>query len=306
MNRAVDNFTGNSPEYLRVIHTARMVATTDATVLLSGERGSGRQSLAREIHAVSERRMAPMMVVNCAGLPESVLDSKLSVCFGSDGEKQPSGQQPGTLFLHQVEDLSAASQLRLLHFLLSSEEPGRQPAVRLIASSGCDLPARVDQKRFREDLFYRLHVVPLEVPPLRRRVEDIMLLVKRFTSELSRLHGRKPPSYSVTARNLLKTYSWPGNLSELHNLCERMVILMPGKTIQPENLPLELRRGSAPPSEGAGFLLPAGGIDLLALEGELIRQALGMSGGNRSKAARLLRISRDTLLYRMHKHAIEI
>jgi DNA-binding NtrC family response regulator len=159
---------------------------------------------------------------------------------------------------------------------------------------------------FREDLFYRLYVVPLDVPPLRERPDDLVLLLKHFSREISLLYKRPAPRYSVSARNLLKAYDWPGNLRELHNLCERMVILMAGRIVQPENLPLEIRCGKSSRQTGSLFALPAGGVDLLAMEGEMIRQALGMAGGNRSKAARLLRLTRDTLLYRIQKHNIQI
>jgi len=133
-----------------------------------------------------------------------------------------------------------------------------------------------------------------------------MLLIKRFSSDLARQYRRKAPNYSVTARNLLKAYSWPGNVRELRNFCERMVILFAGQTVQPENLPQEIRQGQVQGIEYTNFRLPKEGIDLQALEGDMIRQALTMAGGNRSKAARLLKVSRDTLLYRIQKHAIEV
>ena len=306
MNEATKQLLGNSPGYLRVLHAARMVAATDATVLLQGERGSGKQALAREIHAASERRIKPLLTVNCAGMPEPRFEAELCTCFEPGTSGQHAFEIPGTLYLTQVEELSAASQLRLLHFLQSATRGRAKPEVRLLASSCRDLLALVEQGGFRQDLFYQLYVVPLEVPPLRARAEDVMLLAKHFTAEMSRLHGRKPPRYSVSARNLLKSYAWPGNLTELRNLCQRMVILMAGRIIQPENLPLEIRLGSTQKNQVPGFVLPTEGVDLLALEGDMIRQALGMSGGNRSRAARLLRISRDTLLYRIHKHAIKI
>ena len=296
---------GNAPVYLRVLHAARLAAVTDAPVLLSGERGTGKLSLAQEIHACSERRLQPLAITHCAGISEARFEAELAACFEPGGSRDEA-EGPGTLFLHQVEELSAASQLRLLHFLQSDAVAVAKPQMRLLASACGDLFGAVESGEFREDLFYHLHVVPLALPPLRERSEDIMLLAKDFTAKLSRALGRKPPRYSVSSRNLLKRYFWPGNLTELRNFCQRMVILMPGKIIQPENLPLEIRQNSEQKSGLPGFVLPAEGVDLLALEGDMIRQALGMSGGNRSRAARLLRISRDTLLYRINKHAIKV
>lgn len=281
------------------MHAARLVAATDARVFISGERGAGRQALAGQIHALSERRSGPLRVVNCAGMPEPELEAEFASSFDSQ-------QPPATLMLHQVDELSAAAQCRLLHYLKITGQRPAQSSVRLIVSAGVDLQAMVERGDFRSDLFYALYVVPLEVPPLRERREDIMLLVKQFTGELSRLYGRRPPRYSVAVRNLLKAYSWPGNLTELKNFCLRMVVLLPGRSIQPENLPIEIQRAGGRPATASAFTLPAEGVDLTALEGEMIRQALGMSGGNRSRAARLLRISRDTLLYRIQKHAIEL
>ena len=286
---------GNSPEFLRVLHAARMVAGTDTTVLITGQRGVGKELLAREIHAASHRRSEPFRVVNCAGMLEARFAPEMV------------DQRGGTLFLDEVGELSLELQARLLH-LLEADDPssGALDDQRLLVSSSQDLHLLVEKGEFRQDLYYRLYVVPLEMPPLRERTDDLVLLLKYFNQDLARFHKRRAPRYSVTTRNLLKSYPWPGNVRELHNFCERMVILMAGKIIQPENLPLEIRRGAGRKSDAAGFVLPAGGIDLLAMEGDMIRQALRMAGGNRSKAARLLGISRDTLLYRIQKHTIQV
>jgi DNA-binding NtrC family response regulator len=299
MNEMSSNLLGNSPEFLRVLHAARMVAGTDATVVLHGEPGTGKERMAREIHTVSRRRERPFVAIGCAGTAVSELEQAAQ----QSAAAVPG--QGGTLFLKEVAELSTEAQTWLLHFL-DSRDAGRsgQPDLRVIASSSQDLQARVDAGALREDLFYRLYVVPIELPPLRERQDDVVLLLKQLTVERAAFHGRRAPRYSVTARNLLKSYAWPGNVRELRNFCERMVILMAGNMVQPDNLPLEMRRGSAQQGKQSRFVLPAEGIDLLALEGEMIRQALGMTGGNRSKAARLLGISRDTLLYRIQKHAI--
>ncbi len=289
---------GSAPEFLRVVHAARMVAPTDAPVLMMGEPGAGKELLAREIHLASRRSGNPFVIVNCAGISDSQLADEL-ITAASPG---------ATLFLDGVGDLSLDAQAKLLHFL-ESMESGRSgyADLRIIASSSRSLTSLLDTGAFREDLFYRLHVVPIELPPLRERGDDVILMLKQFTADLARHHGRKAPRYSVTVRNLIKQYTWPGNVRELHNFCEQMVILMAGNIVQPENMPLEIRRKSERQVTGvAGFVLPEKGIDLLAMEGDMIRQAIGMVGGNRSKAARLLGLSRDTLLYRIQKHAIEM
>ncbi len=307
MNNKSHQLLGQSPEFLRALHAARMVAGTDVTVLVSGERGSGKEMFAREIHGVSRRQRRPFVVVPSAGITASVLETAL---LGQGDEKHElvgmvAAAEGGMLFLDEVGNLSADAQGVLWRFL-EWREAGRQTLLdlRLVVSSSQRIQGLVERGLFREDLYYRLYVVPLELPPLRERVDDIILLAKQFTAELARTHGRKAPRYSVGVRNLLKSYHWPGNIRELHNFCERSVILLAGTMVHPENLPLEIQRGLQQQQSGTNFVLPEQGIDLQLLEIDVIRQALGMSGGNRSRAARLLGISRDTLLYRIQKHAI--
>jgi DNA-binding NtrC family response regulator len=296
MNNHPEKLLGGAPEFLRALHAARMVAGTDATVLVSGEPGTGKELLAREIHATSRRSGKPFTVITCSGLGEDELDAQLN--SSADGS---------TLFLAEVGDLTPGAQAKLIHFLDAMDSgKGERGSVRIIASTSRDLLKMQEAGEFRDDLFFRLHIVPIEIPALRERTDDIVLLLKQFTSDLSRRHGRKAPRYSVTSRNLLKSYRWPGNVRELHNFCERMVILMAGCIVQPENMPVEMRRQPEAQMGGAVFVLPEGGIDLAALESDVIRQAINMAGGNRSKAARLLGLSRDTLLYRMQKHAIQV
>jgi len=294
---------GGTPEYLRLLHTMRMVAATDASVMINGESGVGKTSLAKEIHAGSRRQNLPFVPINCAGMPDTEFASIFSAVKQSEESGRPDISSCGTLFLDEVGELSIQSQSVLFHFL---DTAGDNLNLRLLSSSSQDLMELVAKGLFREDLFYRLYVVPLMVPPLRERKDDLVILLKHFSREVSVDYKRPIPRYSVGARNLLKAYDWPGNLRELRNLSERMVILMAGKIIQPENLPLEIRRGKTSKQRVSLFALPAEGVDLLAMEGDMIRQALGMAGGNRSKAARLLRLTRDTLLYRIQKHNIEI
>lgn len=296
MNSVAEKMYGSSPVFMRALNAARMVAGTDVTVLITGEPGTGKEMMAHQVHAASRRAAGSFAVISCAGLSEQEL-----------GRELLAGRNGATLYLDEVADLNLEAQARLLHFLESVEaHRAGYPDVRLLASSSRDLHRLQQEGGFREDLYYRLHVVPVSLPPLRERRDDIILLLKQFTSDLARRHGRKAPRYSVTARNLIKQYRWPGNVRELHNFCERMVILMAGAIVQPSEMPLEMRQESAVTPGKSLFVLPEGGLDLMVLEGDMIRQAICMSGGNRSKAARLLGLTRDTLLYRIQKHAIEV
>lgn len=303
MNDVDSKLVGNDPTFLRLLHTMRMVAITDASVIIMGEKGVGKSLLAKQLHLNSRRQDQSFVSISCAGMPDDQFTAELLGTGPLQRSGTPDSRLHATLFFDEVDDLSERAQSVLFHFL---DIHAAAADVRILSSASSDLIERVKTGQFREDLFYRLHVVPLELPPLRERPGDLVLLLKHFTREIAADYRRPVPNYSVGARNLLKAYDWPGNLRELRNLCERMAILMAGKTIQPENLPLEIRLGPSGVKSKMVFALPAEGIDLLEMEGDMIRQALGMSGGNRSKAARLLRLTRDTLLYRIQKHKIEI
>ncbi|MCB0271290.1 MAG: sigma-54-dependent Fis family transcriptional regulator, partial [Calditrichaeota bacterium] len=202
------------------------------------------------------------------------------------------------------------AQGKLLRFLESQQiqplgsSETRRVDVRVIAATNRDLYQAVSDRRFREDLYYRLNVVPLAIPALRERRDDITALLDHFTGEFARRHGVRAPSYAPAARKRLKGHSWPGNVRELRNLSERMVVLHPQREIDVAELPPEIH---TPIVKNASrlFQLPATGIDLNALEADVLGQALTMSSGNRSGAARLLGISRDTLLYRLKKYALD-
>lgn len=279
---------GQSSNFQRLMHGLQMVAPTDAPVLLLGQVGSGRERLAQELHALSLRRRGPLLAVQAPLLQD------FDAFFDADG---------GTLFLGEVEQLAPALQNALFGLLETGRLDGRSLNVRLVASAGLGFARLVEQGAFRQDLYYRLNVVPLEVPALVERTSDIPLLLRAFCKELARQHHRRVPDFSVGAMNLLKAYAWPGNVQELRNFAERMVILLPGQRIQPENLPLEMKTKASAMAESP-FQLPETGVDLNALEAEILRQALALAGGNRSKAARLLKISRDTFLYRLQKFAL--
>lgn len=284
---------GRSPAFTRLINTARLVAATEAPVLLCGQPGSGKSALARAIHAASGRHGAPLLVFGCTGAqPES-----LAVMLESADPR-------ATLYLQEVGDLGQPDQARIVNLIRARDGDPRRAGLRIIAGTSEDLAGLVAQGRFRRDLELRLGVVPLDIPPLRERVLDIPALTERFLADAGTRHGLAPPRLDAGAQRLLRRYRWPGNLRELANLCERLTILLPGAEVGPENLPRELRHGEVGGRPEHRFELPPQGIDLNGLEAELIRQALSLAGGNKSRAARLLGLTRDTLLYRLQKHLI--
>jgi DNA-binding NtrC family response regulator len=289
---------GESPVLRRLLNAARVVAATDVNVLLLGESGSGKEILARSLHRWSPRATGGFVTLNCAGLDET--PGTPAIC--------ERGRGYGTLFLDEVAELTPRGQAGLLRCLEDLEQGRNSPALRVIAATAQDLAALVEQGSFRRDLYHRLCVVPLELPPLRERPSDIPLLLDHFIGAAAREHGLAAPQLRASAVRLLKRYAWPGNLRELRNICERLVILLPGSAVTPSNLPAEIRAAEAPDGGrdlGFGFRLPPSGIDLEQLEGEAIRQALTMADGNKSRAARLLGLSRDTFLYRLRKHLVE-
>lgn len=309
---------GLAPEFQTVLRAMRIVSATDATVLVTGESGTGKELLARALYENSRRRDKPFITVNCAALPEQLAESEL---FGhrrgsftgatSDSVGRLQAADGGTLFLDEIGELPLAVQAKLLRFLETGEcQPVGQPRsqrvdVRIIAATNRDLSKEVKEGTFRTDLYYRLYVVPLELPPLRDRPGDIPLMLRGLSDELAIQYGLQIPRYTKAALKLLNSYDWPGNVRELKNFCERMLILFPGRLIEPTNLPPEIQRQYQPRKpDSEGYELPDHGIRMDELEVSLIKQALGRSAGNRSRAARLLGLSRDTLLYRMKKYSI--
>ncbi len=306
-----------SPLLETVIRSAQIVARTDVTVLLSGETGTGKDLMARALHEASARASGPFIALNCAALPESLVESELfghrRGAFTGALEDRPGhvrSAHGGTLFLDEVGELPLAAQAKLLRFLESGEcmpvGDSRMVTVdvRVIAASHHDLARLVKDGRFREDLYYRLQVVPLELPALRERSGDIDMLLNRFLLHFAGEHGVPMPQLTQEARSMLRRHGWPGNVRELRNLCERLVVLFNGRTVEIGNLPREITQAASRPVAQEGFRLPEEGVDLEWLESEMIRQALERARGNKSRAARLLGITRDTLLYRLKKFAL--
>lgn len=311
-----NSLIGDSPELSRVSWAAKITAASDVTVLIQGESGCGKEVFAKVIHNDSKRKSQPLISVNCAAIPENLAESMLfghikGAFTGAVTDKQGYVQSAnkGTLFLDEVGELSLPVQAKLLRFLESAEcqKVGstltEKVDVRVIAATNRDLREEIKAGNFREDLFYRLHVIPLEIPPLRERAGDLQLLLNHFTQSLAEQYQVQAPTYSKSAIKCLKSYSWPGNVRELRNLCERMTILLAGRTIEVDNLPSEIKAAQRPLQETL-VSLPDAGLSLEKVEIELIQQALDKTSGNRSKAARLLGLTRDTLLYRMKKYSL--
>ncbi|MBE0428422.1 MAG: sigma-54-dependent Fis family transcriptional regulator [Thermoleophilia bacterium] len=301
---------GESAQMQEVLATVRRVAATDATVMIYGESGTGKELIARAIHNGSPRARGPFVQLSCAALPETLLESELfgyekGAFTGATGSKPGRFElaDGGSLFLDEIGDISPAVQVKLLRVLetMTFERLGSNQTVsvdvRLIGATNRDLPRLISEGGFREDLYYRLNVIPVCMPPLRDRPGDIKLLAKHFLA-------RHAPGKDLSPEALrhLEDYRWPGNVRELINTIERAGILSPGPVIGPGDLPAEVRAGTSPAA--GGFELPPEGVTLEQVEKELIEQALARTGGNRTKAAGLLGISRHTLLYRIEKYHI--
>lgn len=312
-------FVGRSPAFNALLRAAGIVAATDVSVLLQGQSGTGKEMLAHYLHQHSPRCAHPFVVINCAALPEHLAESLLfghrKGAFTGAIDHHPGSirtADQGTLFLDEIGELPLGLQAKLLRFLQSGEclpvgeiHPVRVK-VRIVAATHRDLLHQVRQGAFREDLFYRLNVVPLEVPALRERQEDIEDLLRFHLDELSRHHRLQAPRFSPAALRLLRDYAWPGNIRELRNFAERMLVLLPGQRIEAAQLPREFQRPTdvCDTAAASAFVLPADGISLEALEAQMIDQALRRTRGNQTRAARLLGLTRDTFLYRMKKHAL--
>ncbi|MBU1405498.1 MAG: sigma-54 dependent transcriptional regulator [Proteobacteria bacterium] len=303
--------TANSA-MVELLDTARRAANSEATVLIGGESGTGKEVLARLIHQHSPRAQGPMVAVNCAAIPENLLESEL---FGhvkgaftgavSNRKGRFQAAAGGTLFLDEIGELRLDLQAKLLRAIqervvspVGADAP-EAVDVRLIAASNRDLYAAIGQGTFREDLYYRLGVIVLPLPPLRERREDIPGLVSHFLLKVGAPAGVR---FSAEALARLKAHPWPGNIREMQNIVERAVILRRGLLIEADEL--QLAACPQPATENGIPEIPDEGLSLEAVEQGLIKKALAKANGNRSEAARLLKIPRHVLIYRLEKFKI--
>ncbi|MBI3456733.1 MAG: sigma-54-dependent Fis family transcriptional regulator [Candidatus Rokubacteria bacterium] len=310
---------GTSPAMREVVALARKVAQSEATtVLIQGESGTGKDLLAKAIHYESSRAEEPFMEIACTAMPETLLESEL---FGhvrgafTDAKVQKKGlfelAQRGTVFLDEIGDMSGGLQAKLLRVL--EERRFRRVGgtkdiavdIRVIAATNRDLRQAVEAGTFRTDLYYRLQVVTITLPPLRTRREDISLLARHFLEHMSREFKKRLPRLSPGAERLLVEYDWPGNVRELRNVIERAMILEDIGDLLPGHLPPEIARVAGRPATAMPrFRLPETGLILEEAEREFVRQALEMTGGNQTRAARLLGLTRDELRYRAKKFGL--
>jgi transcriptional regulator with PAS, ATPase and Fis domain len=298
---------GESAEWREVLRKATQVATTDTTVMITGESGTGKEVVARFIHAASARRTGPFVALNCAALPEQLLESEL---FGYERGAFTSAQQAkpgqvelasgGVLFLDEVSEMSLSAQAKFLRFLQEREFQRLggtrvvKANIRVIAATNRDLRKAVERGDFREDLFYRLGVFDIQIPALRERPSDVVPLSDSFLHEIGRSFGRPPAALTREARSALVQYEWPGNVRELRNVLERAAILCEGTLIDTQHLTLQ----SARPPRGDT-------TDLGVVERTTIAKVLKESRGNKTKAARRLGLSRTQLHLRIRKYGLE-
>lgn len=312
------NMVGRSPLIQTVFSMALKVARFDSTVLVTGESGTGKELVAQGIHRESDRRTSPMIPVNCASIPESLMESELfghvkGAFTGADKDKKGlfEAAEGGTLFLDEIGDVPVSLQPKLLRVLQESEirpvggGKSRAVDVRVIAATSKDLEKEMASGHFREDLFYRLNVVPIALPPLRHRPEDIPLLCKFFINRFNKSLGSRIANISSAAMTALMQHDWPGNIRELENAIERAIVLADGSTLERDNFVFGKAATSNPDPAGGGY----DGFSLKAakaeLEDKMIRKALAATGGNRTHAANMLEISHPSLLSKMKRYGID-
>jgi two-component system, NtrC family, response regulator HydG len=316
---AFEQIVSISPQMQLVKHLAQEVARTDATVLITGESGTGKELFAHAIHAASPRSKGPFIALNCAGIPEPLLESEL---FGyqrgafTDAKQTKLGKfqlaENGTLFLDEIGEMSLSAQAKLLRVLEDhlvdplGDTHSIKVNIRVIAATNEDLPTQIKAGRFRLDLFYRLNVYQLRIPPLRERPEDIEPILLSFLTLARKNRGCRIHGIAPDALSHLQRHDWPGNVRELHNVLEGLTITCKSDTIQSEHLPQTVR-----PAKGAGAnaspekpSLLAFGLSFQDMEKKILEEALRKAAGNVSEASRLLKMTRNTLRYRMAKYHI--
>lgn len=315
---AFGQIVSRSPQMKLLKHLAAEVAQTDATtILITGESGTGKELFAQGIHAAGPRSKGPFVALNCAGIPEQLLESEL---FGyqrgafTDAKQTKPGRfqqaEGGTLFLDEIGEMSPSAQAKLLRVLEThhvdplGDTHSIHVNIRVIAATNEDLPAQIKAGRFRLDLYYRLNVYQLRIPPLRERPEDVEPILTSFLETARRDHGCRIKGITPAALTILRGHDWPGNVRELHNVVEGLTITCKDEIIQPDHLPIPLRdtqsAGQNGNAEKASLL--AYGLSVEEMEKQMLQEALQRTGGNISEASRLLKITRNTLRYRMAKY----
>jgi two-component system NtrC family response regulator len=312
-----ENIIGQSKSLVAVLDMAARAAQTDATVLIHGETGTGKELLAKAVHFNSTRRGKPFVTINCGAIPKDLLESEL---FGhakgaftgaiAHRKGKVESADTGTLFLDEIGEMPPELQVKLLRLIQQGEieKVGAPTAstvnVRIISATHRNLEAMIEDGTFREDLYYRLSVIPLQLPPLRERADDIPQLVQYFFLKLKQKHEREHLTLPISLMPYFSNYRWPGNIRELENIVERLVVLTPGNEIGTSHLPAFLRRDRRS-LDALNIDLPSQGISLEAIEKELILKALEKFNWNQTHAAKYLDISRKALIYRMEKHGIQ-
>src|SRR3954471_17256476 len=309
----LEGMVGESPELAAVYNVVRQAAPTKATVLILGESGTGKELIAQALHELSPRKDKPFVKVSCAALSETLLESELfgherGSFTGAVGRKEGRFElaDGGTLFLDEIGEISPTVQVKLLRVLQTREFErvgGTQTLkvdVRLVAATNRELAAEVKAGKFREDLYYRLNVVAVTLPPLRRRKGDLPALASHFIEKYARLYGKDVRGLGPGTLNALLAHDWPGNVRELENAIERAVVLAQGREIGADDLPPSLR-GARPDRREAGSLIP--GATLYEIEREAILRTLELVGGSTSRAADMLGISARKIQYRMKEYA---
>jgi DNA-binding NtrC family response regulator len=326
-----NGLVGQHPSLRKIFSEVEKVARIPGiTVLITGESGTGKELVAKALHRLSFGRDKPFVEVNSSAIPDNLLEAEL---FGhergafTDAKTQRKGllevAHGGTLFLDEIGHMSPTLQVKLLKVIeeksfrpLGSTEEKRMTA-RIVAATNLDLEQAVREGGFRHDLYYRLSVFSIHIPPLRERESDILLLAEHFLEQFSRQHRTAAKNFSAEARQLLLDYSWPGNVRELKNTIERAVLVNGRHTLYPEDLATDRRISERRRGEGQTILslrdgerlrvkLPSQGLNLEKLEKEILRAALSQTGGNLSRAARLIGLSRDTLRYRIKKYKLQV
>jgi DNA-binding NtrC family response regulator len=312
---------GESPALVDALRVAGQVAATEATVLVEGESGTGKELIARAVHYNSPRASGPFVAVNSAALPETLLEAEL---FGAEAGaytgaiKRRKGRvetaRTGTLFLDEIGDMPLSLQVKLLRLLQERTftplggDAEQKADVRFVVATNRNLKELVAKGQFREDLYYRISGIPVRLPPLRKRGDDVIILAQTFAQRACEQMGRPAVTLSVSAQAALLRHSFPGNVRELANIIERAVLLSVDAVINASDLGLQDAPIAIPglgAAKGGLFVLPDGGLSLEAVESDFIRQALERAGGNKSRAAKLLGLTRATLRYRLEKLGLD-